>query len=269
VSGSIEVEELSKRYRHWQRDRAMTLQELFQRGLRFKLGERYWALEDVTFQVKPGRMVGVIGRNGAGKSTLLRLIAGVGRATSGRIQVNGRIGAMLELGAGFNPELTGRENIYTAGVSGGLLRREVAERFDAIVAFSELEDFLEYPLRTYSTGMHMRLAFAVASHMEADVLLIDEVLAVGDLSFQRRCFDRLFHFKEKGHTGMIISHSADAILQLCDDAIWLDKGRIVTMGPAEEVVPMYVEAADPPEKESVEEDEAGPEADFPPVAGEG
>ncbi|MAF65524.1 MAG: hypothetical protein CMJ84_07685 [Planctomycetes bacterium] len=263
MSGSIEVEELSKRYRHWQRDRAMTLQELFQRGLRFKLGERYWALEDVTFQVQPGRMVGVIGRNGAGKSTLLRLIAGVGRATSGRIQVNGRIGAMLELGAGFNPELTGRENIYASGVSGGLLRREVAERFDSIVAFSELEDFLEYPLRTYSTGMHMRLAFSVASHMEADVLLIDEVLAVGDLSFQRRCFDRLFHFKESGHTGMIVSHSADAILQLCDDAIWLDQGRIVTMGPAEEVVPLYVEAADPQPTEEAEEPEEADAAPFP------
>ncbi|MDP6990788.1 MAG: ABC transporter ATP-binding protein [Planctomycetota bacterium] len=269
MSGSIEVEELSKRYRHWQRDRAMTLQELFQRGLRFKLGERYWALEDVTFQVKPGRMVGVIGRNGAGKSTLLRLVAGVGRATSGTIRVDGRIGAMLELGAGFNPELTGRENIYASGVSGGLLRREVAERFDSIVAFSELEEFLEYPLRTYSTGMHMRLAFSVASHMEADVLLIDEVLAVGDLSFQRRCFDRLFHFKESGHTGMIVSHSADAILQLCDDAIWLDQGRIVTMGPVEEVVPLYVEAADPErDAEEEEEGEAAADAPFPPAPSE-
>ncbi|MDP6538134.1 MAG: ABC transporter ATP-binding protein [Planctomycetota bacterium] len=270
MSGSIEVEELSKRYRHWQRDRAMTLQELFQRGLRFKLGERYWALEDVTFQVKPGRMVGVIGRNGAGKSTLLRLVAGVGRATSGTIRVDGRIGAMLELGAGFNPELTGRENIYASGVSGGLLRREVAERFDSIVAFSELEEFLEYPLRTYSTGMHMRLAFSVASHMEADVLLIDEVLAVGDLSFQRRCFDRLFHFKESGHTGMIVSHSADAILQLCDDAIWLDQGRIVTMGPVEEVVPLYVEAADPERdaEEEEEEGEAAADAPFPPAPSE-
>jgi lipopolysaccharide transport system ATP-binding protein len=221
----------------------MTLQEVFQRGVSDLVGTgTFWALDDVSFQVKPGRIVGVVGFNGAGKSTLLRLVAGVGRPTKGKIELQGRIGAILELGVGFHPELTGRENIFVSGVSSGLTRREVEERFDSIVAFSELQTFLNNPLRTYSSGMHLRLAFAVASHIEAEVLLIDEVLAVGDLAFQKKCIDRLLRFKESGCTGLIVSHAPDLVTTLCDEAIWLDKGRLIAEGPAEHVVHQYVEA---------------------------
>ncbi len=260
MGGTIIVEGLSKRFRHWQPDRAMTLQEVFQRGLRFRRREHFWALADVTFQVNPGRMVGVIGFNGAGKSTLLRLVAGVGIPTAGRVEVHGRVGAILDLGVGFHPELTGRENIFVSGVSSGLLRREVAERFDSIVAFSELEEFLDYPLRTYSTGMHVRLAFAVASHIQPEVLLIDEVLAVGDLGFQKKCMDRLVSFKESGCTGMIVSHAPDAVRQLCDEAIWLDHGRIVTHGPAEDVVAQYVKATGTEPEQDAAPEEPGDES---------
>jgi lipopolysaccharide transport system ATP-binding protein len=192
-----------------------------------------------------------MGFNGAGKSTLLRLVAGVGSPTTGRVEVQGRLGAILELGVGFNPELTGRENIFISGVCSGLTRREVAERFDAIVAFSELEAFLDYPLRTYSTGMHVRLAFAVATHIEPEVLLIDEVLAVGDLAFQRKCMNRMKAFKQSGCTGLIVSHGPQVVLELCDDAIWLDHGRVVAYGPAREVVMQYVEATGALPKQAV------------------
>ncbi len=247
MSGKIVVEGLSKRFRHLRPDRAMTLQEVFQRGVSGLLGaDTFWALEDVSFDVKPGRIVGVLGFNGAGKSTLLRMVAGVGRPTKGRIELRGRVGAILELGVGFHPELTGRENIFVSGVSSGLTRREVAERFDSIVAFSELEEFLNNPLRTYSSGMHMRLAFAVASHIEPEVLLIDEVLAVGDLRFQKKCFNRLNRFKESGCTGLIVTHAPELVVSMCDEAIWLDKGRLVARGPAQEVAEQYVEATGVP-----------------------
>jgi lipopolysaccharide transport system ATP-binding protein len=242
MAGTIVVEGVSKRFRHWERNRTMTLQELVLRGFRWRRRDYFWALADVSFKVGPGRMVGIMGFNGAGKSTLLRLVAGVGRPTTGRVQIHGRLGAILELGVGFNPELTGRENIFISGVCSGLTRQEVRERFDSIVAFSELEEFLDYPLRTYSTGMHVRLAFAVASHIEPEVLLIDEVLAVGDMAFQRKCMDRLISFKQGGCTGLLVSHGPQAVLGLCDDAIWLDHGRVVAYGPAPEVVAQYVEA---------------------------
>lgn len=240
--GSIKVEGISKRFRRWEPNKAMTFQEVVLRGFRWKRREHFWALTDVSFKVNPGRMVGIMGFNGAGKSTLLRLVAGVGRPTSGRVELRGRVGAILDLGVGFNPELTGRENIFISGICSGLTRREVTERFDSIVAFSELEQFLDFPLRTYSTGMHVRLAFAVASHIEPEILLVDEVLAVGDLAFQKKCSDRMTSFKNNGCTGLIVSHSPDSVLDLCDDAIWLDHGRIVAYGPAEKVVGQYIEA---------------------------
>jgi lipopolysaccharide transport system ATP-binding protein len=244
MAGSIIVEGLSKRFRHWHPNQAMTLQELVLRGFRWRRRDYFWALSDVSFRVTPGRMVGIMGFNGAGKSTLLRLVAGVGRPTKGSVKLRGRVGAILELGVGFHPELTGRENIFVSGVCSGLTRREVAERFDSIVGFSELEQFLDFPLRTYSTGMSMRLAFAVASHIEPEVLLIDEVLAVGDLAFQKKCLDRLTSFKLNGCTGLLVSHSPKSVLSLCDDAIWLDRGRIVAFGPAEDVVAQYVQATE-------------------------
>jgi lipopolysaccharide transport system ATP-binding protein len=238
----------------------MTLQEVVIRGFRWRRTDYFWALADISFRVNPGRMVGIMGFNGAGKSTLLRLVAGVGFPTGGRIELKGRIGAILDLGVGFHPELTGRENVFVSGVASGLTRREVADRFDSIVAFSELEAFLDYPLRTYSTGMHMRLAFAVASHIEPEVLLIDEVLAVGDMAFQRKCMDRLASFKNNGCTGLIVSHGTEAVLRLCDDVIWLDRGRIVTYGPAEDVVRQYVDATRafgaPPKEDLLAADQA-------------
>ena len=244
MSGAIIVNELWKRYRHWEPNRAMTFQEVMLKGFRRRQRAYFWALSDISFEVRSGRMVGVMGYNGAGKSTLLRLLAGVGLPTKGRVELRGRIGAILELGVGFHPELTGRENIVTSGISSGLTRREVMQRFDQIVAFSELEDFLDHPLRTYSSGMSLRLAFAVASHIEPDILMIDEVLSVGDLAFQRKCTERLRSFKDGGCTGMIVSHDPDAVLALCDDAIWLDRGRVVAHGPVRMVVAKYVAAAE-------------------------
>lgn len=242
MAGTITVEGVSKKFRHWEPNMAMTIQEVVMRGFRWGRRDFFWALADVSFQVNPGRMVGIMGFNGAGKSTLLRLVAGVGRPTKGKVTIRGRLGTILDLGVGFNPELTGRENIYISGVCSGLTRREVSQRFDSIVAFSEVPEFLDYPLRTYSSGMRVRLAFAVASHIEPEVLLIDEVLAVGDMGFQQKCLDRLKSFKRNGCTGLIVSHSPQSVLNLCDDAIWLDKGRVVAYGPAKDVVAQYVDA---------------------------
>jgi lipopolysaccharide transport system ATP-binding protein len=242
VAGAISVEGLSKRFRHWEPNRAMTFQEVVLRGLRGRRRDYFWALSDVSFSVDAGRMVGIMGFNGAGKSTLLRLVAGVGIPDKGDVTIRGRLGTILDLGVGINPELTGRENIYVSGVCSGLTRAEVKERFDSIVAFSELGEFLDYPMRTYSSGMRVRLSFSVAVHIEPEVLLIDEVLAVGDLAFQMKCLDRMKSFKRDGCTGLIVSHSPQTVLDMCDDAIWLDRGRVVAYGPAREVVMQYVDA---------------------------
>jgi lipopolysaccharide transport system ATP-binding protein len=238
---AIVVDGISKRFRRYHKDRPSTLQEAVLRGLRrLAPAEELYALRDLSFTVAPGEMIGVIGRNGAGKSTLLRLLGGVGRPDSGRIQVNGRIGALLDLGAGFHPDLTGRENVYISGVISGLTRRQVTERFDSIVAFSELEDFIDSPLRTYSSGMQMRLAFAVAIHIEADVLLIDEVLAVGDAGFQRKCLERIRQFTEEGRTGILVSHDLTTVAELCDQVLWLQKGQCMVQGPAGMIIEQYL-----------------------------
>lgn len=250
MSSTIVVEGLSKSFPIRHADRPMTLQEIFQRGTaRLKPADYFWALDDVSFKIEPGHMVGVLGFNGAGKSTLLRLVAGVGRPTKGRVELKGRIAAILDLGVGFHPELTGRENVFVSGITGGLTRREVRERFDAIVEFSEIGEFIDNPLRTYSTGMHMRLAFSVASHIEPEILLIDEVLAVGDLRFQEKCMERLGRFKESGCTGLIVSHAPEQLARLCDEAIWLHEGRLVAHGPVEEIANQYVAATSAPAAE--------------------
>ena len=202
--------------------------------------ERFWALRDVSFSVAPGKMVVIMGANGAGKSTLLRLIGGIGRPDEGQIHVHGRIGALLDLGAGFHPDLTGRENVYINGVISGLSRREVSRAFDSIVHFAELEDFIDSPLRVYSTGMQMRLAFAIAAHIEPEVLLIDEVLAVGDISFQQKCIQRIERFKSQGCTILLVSHDPTLIIDLCDEAIWLRAGNLVSHGEVALVTDQYV-----------------------------
>lgn len=240
---TIIVQNLSKRFRRYRSDRPWTLQEALLGGLRrMQPVESFWALRDISFGIAPGRMVGLVGANGAGKSTLLRLIGGVGRPDQGEVKVHGRICALLDLGAGFHPDLTGRENILITGVIGGLTRREVAQRFDAIVAFSELSAFIDNPLRTYSTGMQMRLAFAIAVHGEPEILLIDEVLSVGDLSFERKCLERIAQFKAAGCTIVLASHDTTLIQDLCDEALWLSAGRLVAQDFADVVVGQYIAA---------------------------
>ncbi len=236
----IVAEGITKCFRRYH-DRPATLKETLVRGLRgAQAVERFCALDDVSFSVEQGRMLGLIGANGAGKSTLLRLLGGVGRPDRGRIQVRGRVGALLDLGAGFHPDLTGRENIFISGVITGLTRREVARRFDEIVDFAELAEFIDNPLRTYSTGMQLRLAFAVAAHIDPEVLLVDEVLAVGDLAFQRKCMDRIARFKSGGTTIVLVSHDISAIRQFCDEVIWLRHGKIAAHGPTDIVASEYV-----------------------------
>jgi lipopolysaccharide transport system ATP-binding protein len=240
VKDTVVVLGLGKQYRHYHQDRPWTLQEVFQRGVRrIRPVEYFWALRDVSVTSAPGRMVGVIGGNGAGKSTLLRLIGGVGRPDEGGVTVHGRISALLDLGAGFHPDLTGRENVFISGVINGLTRREVAKQFNSIVAFSELEEFIDSPLHTYSTGMEMRLAFAVATHTYPDVLLIDEVLAVGDQAFQRKCLERIAQFKTEQCTIILVSHDGGLVAKMCDEALWLQAGRVMAHGPADEVVSRY------------------------------
>ena len=238
---AIVVHNLGKQFRRYHVDRPTTLQEAVLSGLR-RIGpaERFWSLRNISFRVTPGRMLGVLGSNGAGKSTLLRLLGGVGHPDEGHLIVHGRISALLDLGTGFHPDLTGRENVFINGVIAGLTRHEVARRFDSIVEFAELEAFIDNPLRTYSTGMQMRLGFAVAAHTDPEILLIDEILAVGDLAFQRKCLDRTAQFKAQGCTIVLVSHDANSIQQLCDEALWLRQGKLVAYGPADVVAGQYV-----------------------------
>jgi lipopolysaccharide transport system ATP-binding protein len=195
--------------------------------------ERFLALDDVSFEVKEGESLGLIGPNGSGKSTTLALIAGVLKPQVGRIEVRGRVTPLLELGAGFHPELTGRENILLNGILLGLTRREVVARLQAIIAFSDLEPFLDQPIRTYSSGMLARLGFSVAAHLDPEILLIDEVLAVGDLRFQAKCREKINQFKHQKMTIILVSHSTEEIRRLCDRVIWLDGGKLVEQGHAD------------------------------------
>ena len=241
----VEIRSVGKRFRRYHLDAPATIHEALLRGFR-KLGavERFWVLRNVTFEIARGRTVGVVGRNGAGKSTLLRLIGAVGRPDEGSIAVNGRVRGLLTLGAGFHPELTGRENLFVNGIIGGLTRREVADRFDAIVAFSELEEYIDSPLRAYSSGMQMRLAFSIAVHSDPDVLLIDEVLAVGDIAFQRKCLDRIAEIKAGGCAIILVSHDVGMVQELCEETLWLRAGTVAAYGPSGDVVPQYLADAD-------------------------
>ena len=198
-----------------------------------------WALRDISLQIAPGEAVGLVGRNGSGKTTLLRLLSGIFRPTSGGVDVGGRIGSLLELGAGFHQDFTGRENVYLNGSIHGLSRARIREVMDEIVAFAELERFIDLPVRTYSSGMYMRLGFSVASHIQADVLLLDEVFAVGDEDFQRKCFAKIAEFKRRGGTIVFVSHDAQAVERLCDRAVLLRLGEVAFDGTTREAIARY------------------------------
>jgi lipopolysaccharide transport system ATP-binding protein len=202
--------------------------------------QEVWALRDVTFDVQQGEVLGIVGRNGAGKSTLLKVLTRITSPSSGRVEIRGRVGSLLEVGTGFHPELTGRENIYLNGAILGMKRREIEQRFDAIVEFSGVERFMDTPVKRYSSGMYVRLAFAVAAHLEPEILLIDEVLAVGDAEFQRRCLGRMEELGSSGRTVIFVSHQLPAIAQLCDRAIQIDAGRVVGDGRAADVIANYL-----------------------------
>jgi lipopolysaccharide transport system ATP-binding protein len=202
--------------------------------------EEIWPLQDVSFEIKRGEVVGLIGRNGAGKSTLLKILSRITEPTSGRAEINGRVGTLLEVGTGFHPELTGRDNIFLSGIILGMKKREIAARFDEIVAFSGIEKFIDTPVKRYSSGMYVRLAFAVGAHLESEVLIVDEVLAVGDGEFQTKCLTKMHDMGKQGRTVLLVSHNLSAITRLCDRAILLDKGRLIADGPTEEVVSTYL-----------------------------
>jgi len=202
--------------------------------------KRYTVFREISFQIAKGECVGFIGRNGVGKSTLLGLIAGVLKPDSGKIVVKGRVSPLLELGAGFHPDLTGRENILLNGVLLGMTKAEVKAKLDLIVEFSGLKDFIDQPIRTYSSGMVARLAFSVIAHLDPEILLIDEILAVGDAEFQKKSFQKILEFKEKGTTIVLVSHSLDSIVKVCDRAIWLENGGIKMDGETKEVVSAYL-----------------------------
>ena len=237
---AVTVQDVGKRYWHHVSVRPRTWKDAALGGYRYlRNRERFWVLKDVTFDVGSGETLGFMGPNGAGKSTLLRLIGGVGRPDEGKIEVAGRIGAITELGTGFNPELSGRETVMLAGVIAGLTRRHLRSRFDEIVAFAELERFIDEPIRTYSSGMVARLAFAIATHVDADVLLVDEVLAVGDIAFQRRCINRMKEFQRSGVTLIIVSHDPQMLTDLCTEIVWLRAGRVIAIGPPHEIAVRY------------------------------
>jgi lipopolysaccharide transport system ATP-binding protein len=237
IPGRIVVDRVSRTFRVYPKAQR-TIKDVFvSRG---RLGAReVQALKNVSATIEPGEAVGLVGRNGSGKSTLLRLVSGIIKPTAGRIEAGGRIASLLELGAGFHPDFTGRENVYLNGSIHGLSRAKVREAMDEIVAFAELEQFIDLPVRTYSSGMYMRLGFSVAAHIESDVLLLDEVFAVGDEQFQRKCFGKIAEFKQRGGTIIFVSHDAQAVERLCDRAVLLRQGEVAFDGPTQEAIAAY------------------------------
>ncbi len=244
MRAAIDVSRVSKVYRRYsQRKQFATLKSaLLSRSLikNLKPDETFTALNDVNLTVPKGRTLGVIGRNGSGKSTLLKLVAGITKPSSGTVRVDGRISALIELGAGFHPEISGRENVFINGIMLGLTKREVTERFDEIVEFAEMKDFIDAPVKTYSSGMYMRLGFAVAIHVDPEVLLVDEVLAVGDEGFTHKCLDKFAEFKRRGKTILLVTHSLGLVERFCDEALWLDAGRIKGSGDPKRIVGAYI-----------------------------
>jgi lipopolysaccharide transport system ATP-binding protein len=248
---AITAEGLSKRYRIGELQAAYgTLRESMTHATRRLIGREHrrhhedlWALDDVSFEVAEGEVLGVIGRNGTGKSTLLKVLTRITAPTKGRAEIRGRVGSLLEVGTGFHPELTGRENVYLNGSILGMKRREIARKLPDIVEFSGVEKFMDTPVKRYSSGMYVRLAFSVAAHLEPEILLVDEVLAVGDAEFQRRCLGRMEDLSESGRTVLFVSHQMQAVAQLCDRVLLLEKGRVVREGPSPDVVAYYLQNA--------------------------
>jgi lipopolysaccharide transport system ATP-binding protein len=247
----VKVQNISKRYQIGGLDAGYrTFRETFARalarpirrlqGTRKQAGETIWALKDVDFVVPEGEILGLIGHNGAGKSTLLKILSRITTPTIGRTEVYGRIGSLLEVGTGFHPDLTGRENVYMNGTILGIRRAEIARRFDEIVAFSEIEKFIDTPVKWYSSGMYLRLAFSVAVHLDAEVLVMDEVLSVGDVGFQQKCLDKMHEIRNQGRTILFVSHAMSAVTRLCGRVILLDKGRLIADGSPAEVVNTYL-----------------------------
>lgn len=241
---AIKVENISKKYQIGEnktyptlRDKLMELPNRLFKGPK-KIKE-FWALKDVSFEVKKGEVVGIIGRNGAGKSTMLKILARITEPTSGKVTMYGRVASMLEVGTGFNPELTGRENIYLNGAIIGMTKREITQKFDEIVAFSGVEKFLDTPVKHYSSGMYVRLAFAVAAHLDADILLVDEVLAVGDAEFQKKCLGKMDDLAKSGRTVIFVSHNQSAIRELCTKCVYLKQGKIKTVAPSNVALTKY------------------------------
>ncbi|MCU1231028.1 MAG: tagH 4 [Acidobacteria bacterium] len=240
---AIHLDHVSKAYRLWgRRSQFATLKSaLLKRDLKLAPEASIAALSDVSFAVHRGEAFGIVGRNGSGKSTLLKLISGILKPTSGAIAVNGRIAALIELGAGFHPEITGRENIYINGIMLGLSRRDIESRFDKIVDFSGIRDFIDQPVKTYSSGMYVRLGFAVAVHVDPDILLIDEVLSVGDEEFSQKCIAKIQEMKYRGVTLVFVTHQLGQVRDLCDRALWLDHGRVAAVGDPVRVVDEYLQ----------------------------
>jgi lipopolysaccharide transport system ATP-binding protein len=256
----LSVERLGKRYRLRHHEDAApyatlrdTIAGAFAAPFRWVNGARlppvtiddFWALRDVSFDVAPGDVVGIIGRNGAGKSTLLKILSRITEPTAGRVTLRGRVASLLEVGTGFHPELTGRENIFLNGAILGMTRQEIRRNFDSIVSFAEVERFLDTPVKRYSSGMYVRLAFAVAAHLEPDILVIDEVLAVGDAEFQKKSLGKMHDVSRGGRTVLFVSHNMAAVQALCTRAIWLDRGQVAEAGATQPVIARYLQGAKP------------------------
>src|SRR5918995_3835431 len=247
-NNAIEVERLSKRYRLGEDRPGRSLREALTSSARRVTGraeprsrEQLWALRDIDLDVAEGESIGVIGRNGAGKSTLLKILSRITEPTAGVARMRGRVAALLEVGTGFHPELTGRENVYLNGAILGMTRRDISRRFEDIVTFAGVERFIETPVKRYSSGMYLRLAFAVAAHLEPDILVVDEVLAVGDAEFQSKCLGKMGNVAETGRTVLFVSHNMLAVEDLCDRVIWLKDGRIADEGQPKDIVSNYLQ----------------------------
>src|SRR5690349_19497810 len=246
----IKVEQLSKKFiiQHEEQEKYTALRDVMARNAKkifsfpFRIGksktiytrEEFWALKDVTFDIEQGDRVGIIGRNGAGKSTLLKVLSRITEPSSGRITIRGRVASLLEVGTGFHPELTGRENVFLNGSILGMSRVEIRKKFDEIIEFAEIEKFLDTPVKRYSSGMYVRLAFAVAAHLEPEILIVDEVLAVGDAQFQKKCLGKMRDVAQGGRTILFVSHNMAAIQNLCSSIIWLDRGKMKKQGGVSE-----------------------------------